>query len=74
MIPRRPSRPRRAIPDAGSVLGVPPFVTRDCVDLFAIEWPTSGGHTTKGLGSRPRNLRREVEQTVQWLESGTLAW
>ncbi len=56
------------------MLCVPPFITRDWVDPFAIDRPTSGGHATEVLGHRPPKLRQGVEQAVQRIESRKAEW
>jgi nucleoside-diphosphate-sugar epimerase len=55
-------------------LGGTPFITRDWVDLFARDWPSSSAPAERDLGYTPRPLRDGIAATVQWLEHGGDPW
>jgi farnesol dehydrogenase len=56
--------------EAGARLGVTPLVTRDWIELLAIDWPTSSERAVVELGYRPRTLAHGVRETVEWLARG----
>ena len=54
--------------------GATPFITRDWVDLFARDWPSSSAPAERDLGYAPRPLRDGITATVRWLERGGDPW
>ena len=55
-------------------LGATPFITRDWVNLFARDWPSSSAPAERDLGYAPRPLRDGITATVRWLERGGEPW
>jgi nucleoside-diphosphate-sugar epimerase len=55
-------------------LGGTPFITREWVNLFARDWPSSSALAERDLGYAPHPLRDGVAATVRWLETGRDPW
>jgi nucleoside-diphosphate-sugar epimerase len=67
----------RRIADALGLLalvGVRPPITREWVDLLALDWPSSSEPAERELGYRPRSLADGIRLTLRWLEAGRPQW
>lgn len=73
-LPIAVARAVAGIAETAARLGGTPFITRDWVDLFAHDWPSSSALAERDLGYAPRPLRDGIATTLQWLETGTGAW
>ena len=62
------------IAETAARFGGTPFITRDWVDLFARDWPSSSALAERDLSYAPRPLRDGIAATVRWLESGADPW
>lgn len=56
------------------MFGVTPPITRNWVDLFLLDWPSSSDRAREDFGYAPRGLRDGVRQTVAWLAAGRPLW
>jgi nucleoside-diphosphate-sugar epimerase len=62
------------IAETAARFGGTPFITRDWVELFARDWPSSSALAERDLGYAPRPLRDGIAATVRWLETGADPW
>jgi farnesol dehydrogenase len=60
--------------EAAAMFGLSPLITRDWVELFATDWPSSSTTSERDLGYRPRPLAEGVRLTVEWLRAGNPLW
>jgi dihydroflavonol-4-reductase len=73
-LPVAVARAVAGIAETAARFGGTPFITRDWVDLFAHDWPSSSALAERDLGYAPRPLRDGIATTVRWLETGADAW
>lgn len=62
------------IAELAARFGGTPFITRDWVELFARDWPSSSALAERDLGYAPRPLRDGIAATLRWLERGGDQW
>lgn len=60
--------------EAAAMFGLKPLITRNWVDLFATDWPSSSEAASRDLGYAPRSLDEGIRQTIDWLQSGRPLW
>lgn len=57
-----------------TIFGIAPPITREWVNLYLLDWPSSSEHARSVLGYAPRSLREGLAHTVAWLEAGCPLW
>jgi nucleoside-diphosphate-sugar epimerase len=60
--------------ETAALFGRKPMITRDWVELFATDWPSSSDLAAQDLGYTPRSLKHGIRRTVEWLTSGSRTW
>ena len=60
--------------EALTIFGIAPPITREWVNLYLLDWPSSSEHARSVLEYTPRSLREGLAHTVAWLEAGCPLW
>lgn len=73
-LPLGPARGVARLMEGAAMFGLKPMITRDWIELFATDWPSSSDAAERELGYAPRPLLDGVRLTIEWLRKGKPLW
>jgi len=73
-LPGGVARGAAGVMQALTIFGIAPPITREWVDLFLLDWPSTSDAAARDLDYTPRSLRAGLAATVEWLRAGRPLW